>query len=236
MMDVRAWLADSKCPLSLNKNAYAKSLMITDWQQLERRIMGLLWLMLIIATCCVARQGWFSFFNAAVPDKHAAPRWVDAKPFVTPVEPSPIGEQESALLEGPSVFALHAPANAEQPSVATPSQSEPAQSPSPSPRQNTPPRWVMQVQRGPLPSLSSISLLAQARTSLQQEKLQSAQPLYAQLLAQDPHQLEALVGMLYISQRLGDQAQYEHYWLRVRQLMPGVEANIALFAQLLEQE
>ncbi|MDF0379358.1 hypothetical protein [Methylophilus sp. YYY-1] len=236
MMAFQAWLADSKRPLRLNKNAYAKSLMITDWQQLERRIMGLLWLMLIITTCCVARQGWFTFFNAPVPDNHAAPRWVDAKPFVTPVEPSPIGEQKYRLQEEPSVFALHAPAKAEQPSVATPSQSESAQSPSPSPRQNIPPRWVMQVQRGPLPTLSSISLLAQARTALQQEKLQSAQPLYAQLLAQDPHQLEALVGMLYISQRLGDQAQYEQYSLCVRQLMPGIEANAALFAQLLEQE
>lgn len=236
MMDVRAWLADSKRPLRLNKNAYAKSLMITDWQQLERRIMGLLWLMLIIASCCVVRQGWDIFSAASALDNHAAPRWVDAKPFVTPVKPSPIGEQKSRLQEEPSVFALHAPAKAEQPSVATPSQSEPAQSPSPSLRQNNPPRWVMQVQRGPLPTLSSISLLAQARTALQQEKLQSAQPLYAQLLAQDPHQLEALVGMLYISQQLGDQAQYEHYWLRVRQLMPGIEANAALFAQLLEQE
>lgn len=220
-----------------NKNIYAKSLMLSEWQQFEQRILRLAWLILMIAAGYVLRQGWMVFSAAPVSSTLADNAIIQKRSFNQMQSPNvqpPSSADETSTLTLPSLF--HLTPNA-SPSAISVNSNDPAQSLSSVNSQTSPSaRWLMQVQRVPILSPSTLTLFEDARLFLQQGQFEQAQFIYAQALQQDPHQLQALVGMLYISQMRADNEQYEHFLQRVQQLIPGVEANARLFAQLLEGE
>lgn len=219
------------------KNVYAKSLMLSEWQQVEHRMLCLVWLILMITAGYVFQQGWMVFSAptvvSALNDNAIIQQPFSKQMRLLGAQPSSGAEEKSAYTL-PSLFHLTPEAEHSASHVNT---SNPAKSLPSVNSQTTPPaRWVMQIQRAPLLSPSTSTLFEEARRCLRQGQLEQAQFIYTQALQQDPHQLQALVGMLYISQMRADNEQYAHYLQRVQQLIPGSEANNALFAQVLEDE
>lgn len=220
-----------------NQNVYAKSLMLTEWQQFEHRILCLVWLTLMITAGYVFQQGWMVFstptFFSALTDNAIIQRPLFNQMRLSGAQPSS-GAEETSAFTLPSLFHLTPKA---EPSARPVNANDLAQSlPSVNSQTIAPARWVMQIQRAPILSPSTTSLFEEAALYLRQGKMEQAQCIYTQVLQQDPHQLQALVGMLYISQMRADNEQYTHYVQRVQQLIPGIEANPALFAQVLENE
>lgn len=236
MMLLRTGRLDSK-RRCFNQNVYAKSLMLTEWQQFEHRILCLVWLTLIVTAGYVFQQGWMVFSAPTVvsvlTDNAIIQRPLSKQMRLLGAQPSS-GAEETSAFTLPSLFHLTPKAESFARPVNT---SNPAKSLPSVNSQTTPPaRWVMQIQRAPILSPSTSTLFEEARLYLQQGKMEQAQCIYTQVLQQDPHQLQALVGMLYISQMRAESEQYAHYVKRVQQLIPGIEASPALFAQVLEGE
>lgn len=222
---------------SCGKNIYAKSLMLTEVQQFEHRILCLVWLILMITAGYVFQQGWMVFLAptvvSALTDNTIIQRPLPNQMRFSGAQPSS-GAEETSAFTLPSLFHLALKA---EPSASPVNANDLAQSLPSAKSQTTPPaRWVMQIQRAPILSPSTSTLFEEARLYLRQGTIEQAQCIYTQVLQQDPHQLQALVGMLYISQMRADNEQYAHYLQRVQQLIPDIEANPALFAQVLEDE
>ncbi len=134
----------------------------------------------------------------------------------------------AAAQDSDSLFALP------RPTVITPPQPAPvAESPvrpsKPEPAVSVP-HWQIEIQVSPVPETATLRhSLANATHDLQAGNIDTASQEILTILERDPHQVEALEAMLFVSRSSGDISSEEMYLERLRQAVPDYEYDREVF-------
>lgn len=80
--------------------------------------------------------------------------------------------------------------------------------------------WQLSVQHPAVNELSLADQLASAKSQLQAGHFERARQTFERILMQDPHQVEALAGMLMVISQRGDANQRDDYLRRLREEIP----------------
>jgi hypothetical protein len=92
-------------------------------------------------------------------------------------------------------------------------------------------RMQLQIQQAVISEAEILNSLAYANQSIQSGQLESAKEVLQEILRQDPHQVEALEGMLMISRKVADPSREEEYLERIRQEIPEYERTSFISVQ-----